>query len=163
MFDNVSLASKLRYRVPQIKLMMVHENFNQENLYRLRKTADVDLFLEPLRHATEEHFVSLHLNARQDIIGMHEVSHGSLVSSVVHPREVFKAAIAANSFSILVCHNHPSGAIVEPSDEDIDITYRLLRAGKMLCIPIVDHLILSPNQPVYSMRENMPEIWEITA
>ncbi|MBX9880062.1 MAG: hypothetical protein K2Y22_16510 [Candidatus Obscuribacterales bacterium] len=163
MASSFSLASRLQYAVPQIKLCMVHENFDQANLYRLRKISDVDLYLAPLRHATEEHFVSLHLNARQDIIGLHEVSHGSLVSSVVHPREVFKAAIAANSFSIIVCHNHPSGARVEPSDEDIEITYRLLKAGKTLCVPVIDHVILSPNQPLYSIRENMPEIWDFGA
>jgi DNA repair protein RadC len=154
-----SLASQLRYEIPKIKLCLVHEGQTPKNLFALRTAEDVQEFLEPLRFAAEESFVTLHLNAKHEVIGMHEVSHGTLASAIVHPREVFKAAVLANSYAIMVCHNHPSYAQVEPSAEDLDVTARLIWAGKMLQISVLDHLILSPNQDCYSIRANFPALW----
>ncbi len=155
-----SLSSKLSYRLPRIRLALVHEQMSPENLYPIKTPGDVEELLEPLRHVPEEHFVSLHLNAKNEVIGLHEVSHGTLASSLVHPREVFKAALVANSYAILVCHNHPSGSRVKPSPEDFDTTRQLLRAGRILGVNLIDHLIMSPNQNAYSLRENHPDIWK---
>jgi DNA repair protein RadC len=156
-----TLATKLRYGVPSIKLCLVHEGLQPEKLYAIQAPSDAEEYLQPLRHAPEEHFVSLHLNAKHEVIGVHEVSHGTLASSLVHPREVFKAALVSNSYALVVCHNHPSGSLVVPSSEDIDTTRQLIRAGKLLGINLIDHLIFSPNQRVYSIRENHAEIWKI--
>ncbi len=155
-----SLSSKLNYRLPRIRLALVHEQMTVETLYPIKTPGDVETLLEPLRHVPEEHFVSLHLNAKNEVIGLHEVSHGTLASSLVHPREVFKAALVANSYAILVCHNHPSGSRIKPSPEDMDTTRQLLRAGRILGVNVVDHLIMSPNQNAYSLREHHPEMWK---
>ncbi len=160
-----NLEAKLTYRIPRIKLALVKERpvKGREKRISIRTPEDVAEFLEPLQLASEEHFVSVHLNAKNEVIGLHEVSHGTLSSSLVHPREVFKAAIIANSFAIVVCHNHPSGASISPSKEDLDTTKQLLSAGRILGVSVIDHLIVGPvddGESVYSVRENHPLLWE---
>jgi RadC-like JAB domain len=132
----------VRYSVPQLKLYLVQENNGAQRLVTVRTPMDAARLLEPLRHAPEEHFVAIHLNAKHEVIGLHEVSHGTLSASLVHPREVFKAALVANSFAILVCHNHPSGSTLVPSSEDLATTKQLLQAGKVLGVAVIDHLIV---------------------
>jgi DNA repair protein RadC len=151
---------QLKYRLPRIELFLVHEEA-KERTVAIRTPKDAAQFLAPLKHAPEEHFISLHLNARNEVIGLHEVSHGTLSTSLVHPREVFKTALVANSFAIIVCHNHPSGAALSPSIEDMNTTRQLLDAGKILGINVIDHLILSPRkrEHVYSIREHHPQLW----
>ncbi len=89
-----------------------------------------------------EIFVTLMLDTRNNVIGIHQVSVGSLNSSPVHPRETFKAAILSNAASIILAHCHPSGGL-EPSKEDLAVTARLKQAGELLGVPVLDHLILS--------------------
>jgi DNA repair protein RadC len=81
------------------------------------------------------------LNARHRLIRVEDVLDGTLDSIVVHPREVFKAAIAANAFAIVLAHNHPSGDPT-PSEADIKVTRDLIRAGQLLKIEVLDHIIL---------------------
>jgi len=113
---------------------------------------------EALEHLTEiaqsdrEQFVSIHLDTRHNPLGMEVVSVGSLSASIVHPREVFKAAILNNASSMLLAHNHPSGDPT-PSRDDIEITKRLIRAGELMGIDILDHLIVAPVTKWLSMRE----------
>ena len=163
MISQRNLESQLNYRIPRLKLALVKEKSASGKRFSIRTPSDVAKFLEPLQRAPEEHFVSLHLNAKNEIIGLHEVSHGTLSSSLVHPREVFKAAIIANSYAIVVCHNHPSGSDITPSREDLDTTQQLLSAGKILGVSVIDHLIVGPaneGDNVYSLRENHPLLWE---
>lgn len=94
-----------------------------------------------MAQADREHFVVLHLNARHQIMAQERVSTGSATGVEVHPREVFKAAIANNSIALIVAHNHPSGEGT-PSRQDLDLTERLKKAGEMLGIPILDHVII---------------------
>jgi len=155
-----AIAGMLAYKIPRIKLALVHEGLTAGKLHYIHNPEDAEEFLQPLCHAPEEHFVSLHLNTRNEIIGLHEVSHGTLDASLVHPREIFKAALLANSHSIIVCHNHPSGAIVVPSKEDLLLTRQLIRASKLLNVGLLDHLIISPNQPVYSIRTHHSGLWK---
>lgn len=157
------LESRLSYQIPKIKLALVKERSRRKERVSIRAPHDVAKFLDPLKHASEEHFVSLHLNAKNEVIGLHEVSHGTLSSSLVHPREVFKAALLANSYAIVVCHNHPSGASITPSKEDIDTTKQLLQAGKILGVSVIDHLIVGPTHEedaVYSVREHHAALWD---
>ena len=158
------LESRLSYRIPKIKLALVKERSRRRDRVSIRAPRDVAKFLEPLQHAPEEHFVSLHLNAKNEVIGLHEVSHGTLSSSLVHPREVFKAALLANSYAIVICHNHPSGASISPSKEDLDTTKQLLQAGKILGVSVIDHLIVGPHseeeEAVYSVREHHAALWD---
>ena len=154
-----SLKSNMKYGVPQFKLALVAEGGKAKSLIPVKTPQDAVHFLAPLKLAPEEHFVALHLNTRHEVIGVHEVSHGTISASLVHPREVFKAAILSNAYAILVCHNHPSGSSVFPSREDLDTTKQLLKAGELLGINVVDHLIVSPTQVAYSLREHHPEMW----
>jgi|WetSurMetagenome_2_1015567.scaffolds.fasta_scaffold54611_2 DNA repair protein RadC len=91
--------------------------------------------------AQREHFLSLHLNSKNQLIQEVLISIGSLNTSVVHPREVFAAAVKDSSAALIFLHNHPSGD-PGPSREDRDCTIRLCRAGKILGIRILDHIIL---------------------
>jgi DNA repair protein RadC len=89
----------------------------------------------------EERFVVLCLDMKQRLLKQEEVFKGTLTSSLVHPREVFATAIRERAASILVAHNHPSGDPA-PSDEDLAITKRLEEAGRLIGIPLTDHLII---------------------
>ena len=89
----------------------------------------------------EEIFGILTLDTKNNVNGVLEVSRGSLNSSVVHPREVFKRALLQNASTIILVHNHPSGEC-EPSHEDIILTNRLDECGKILGVRILDHIIL---------------------
>jgi DNA repair protein RadC len=91
---------------------------------------------------TTERFVVLVLDARNAVTAEVELSRGTLTASLVHPREVFKEAVDARGASVIVVHNHPSGN-PEPSQEDLDITRQLAEAGKILGIPLHDHVIVA--------------------
>lgn len=98
----------------------------------------------------EEIFVMLVLDSKNNIVGSFEVSRGSLNSSIVHPREVFKRALLLNASSIVIAHNHPSGES-EPSHEDIVLTNRIDECGKLLGIKVIDHIITGDY--FYSFKE----------
>lgn len=99
------------------------------------------LFIEEMRYLKKEYFKVLLLNTKNEIIMIENISIGSLNSSVVHPREVFCTAIKKSACSIIAVHNHPSGNPM-PSQTDIDITKRLMEAGELLGIKVLDHLII---------------------
>lgn len=91
--------------------------------------------------AAEEYFYLLCTDSKGHIIGIHEVSHGELSSSIVHPREVYKRALINNASAVIFAHNHPSGD-TSPSHEDHVTTERLAEAGKILGINVLDHIIV---------------------
>lgn len=97
-----------------------------------------------IKEKAKEHFKLILLNTRNRIIGISTVSIGTLDSNLVHPREVFKEAIAHSAASVVLAHNHPSGD-PEPSEDDLIITKRLKEAGKILGIDVIDHIIISRN------------------
>ncbi len=97
-----------------------------------------------------EHFIVVLLNARHEVIARETVSVGSLNASIVHPREVFKPAIAQSAASVVLVHNHPSGD-PEPSEEDLSITRRLVQVGDLLGIGVLDHVIIA-RRGVVSLR-----------
>jgi DNA repair protein RadC len=114
---------------------------------------DVADFLMPrLRYAAKEQFVVILLNNKNKVIGTEVVSEGSLSSSIVHPREVYAPAILHHAAAIMVAHNHPSGD-PKPSIEDEEVTRQLLRSGKVLGIPMIDHVIIGDGN-YYSFLEN---------
>jgi DNA repair protein RadC len=94
-----------------------------------------------LKGKKKEHFLLLCLDTRNRLINYKPVSVGSLDTSVVHPREVFKEAIASSAASVIFAHNHPSGD-PEPSKEDIELTKRLAKAGEIMGIDVLDHIIV---------------------
>lgn len=108
-------------------------------------------------HNAEEHFVAFHLDAKNQIIGYHIVSHGTVSASLVHPREVFKAALLVNSHAVLVAHNHPAGSLT-PIPEDSEVTETLFKAGELMGVKVVDHIIVSSNG-LCSLRETRGYLW----
>jgi len=103
---------------------------------------DVWEAMSDIRASKKEHFVVFYLNARNQEIEREIISVGTVNASLVHPREVFEGAIKNNTTSIILAHNHPSGD-TEPSQDDIEITKKLVHAGKILDIRIVDHVIVT--------------------
>jgi DNA repair protein RadC len=97
-----------------------------------------------IKDKAKEHFKLILLNPRNKIIGISTISIGILNASLVHPREVFKDAITHSAASVVLAHNHPSGD-PEPSEDDITITKRLIEAGKILGIEVMDHIIIAKN------------------
>lgn len=115
-------------------------------------SVDVHRLVAPMiRDADREHFYVLLLSTKNHVLGLELVSVGSLSASIVHPREVFKPAIAASAAAIVVAHNHPSGD-PSPSAEDEEFTRRLARAGELLGIRVLDHLIVGA-EGYCSLRE----------
>ena len=113
---------------------------------------DVAHFAMPrYRFEQKEHFAVLLLNTKNHILSMPDISIGSLTASVVHPREVFEAAVRQAAASLILLHNHPSGDPT-PSKEDIAVTQRLVKAGKVMDIPVLDHIIIGDNRFV-SLKE----------
>lgn len=92
-------------------------------------------------HLDRERFVVLLLNTKNAVLATHTVSVGTLSSSLVHPREVFKPAVQASAAGLILAHNHPSGK-TEPSREDREVTKRIVEAGKTLGIEVIDHLVI---------------------
>jgi len=101
-----------------------------------------EIFIPILRDDNKEKFIVVCLSSANKIIKHETISIGNLNSSVVHPREVFKVAIDNSSASIILIHNHPSGN-PEPSNEDIRITKKIVETGKIMEIPVFDHLIIA--------------------
>ncbi|AHV97069.1 RadC family protein [Paenibacillus sabinae] len=111
-----------------------------------------ELLYSELSYLTKEHFICLFLNTKNRIIGQPEtISIGSLNSAIVHPREVFRAAIKRSSAALICAHNHPSDDPT-PSFEDIQLTKRLVDAGDILGISVLDHLIIG-GQDYVSLKE----------
>lgn len=100
-----------------------------------------DIFRQVLKNEDRELFTMLALDTKHRVIGINVVSQGTLNASIIHPREVFKAAMLLNASGIIICHNHPSGNIT-PSREDSRVTKKLVKAGEILDIPVLDHLIV---------------------
>ena len=99
-------------------------------------------FIRPhLGDKKKEHFVALLLDSRHQVIRLSPIAVGSLSASLVHPRELFKEAIAASAACVIIAHNHPSGDPA-PSEHDVTLTKRLVQAGKLLGIEVLDHLVI---------------------
>ena len=134
------------YVVPSYKVMLVRDSGESVKMAGkksvIKSPADMaDMFKSYLDGADREHFVIAMLDRKGNILGLNTVSIGTVSSSIVHPREVFKPAIVIGASSIILAHNHPSGDTA-PSKEDIDITRKLVEGGKILNIEILDHVIV---------------------
>jgi DNA repair protein RadC len=142
--------------IQKFSLRVVKENGGR---YDLDKTinnpiAARNLFIEvaELDKRSEEVFVMATIDVRNKVTGLFEVSTGTLNSSLVTPREVFKRAILQNAAGIVLGHNHPSGNI-DASSDDINITKKLVKSGKILGVNVVDHIIVGNEGNYSSMKE----------
>jgi DNA repair protein RadC len=113
--------------------------------------ADCAAMLADIKDLSKEHFIAIFLNARNQVICREEVSVGSLNASLVHPREVFAPAIGSTAASVVLGHNHPSQDVT-PSREDIELTRRMVQAGDIMGIEVIDHLIVG-GERFLSMKE----------
>ena len=113
--------------------------------------ADVLPEIRFIRDLNKEHFVAIFLNARNQVIKTDTISIGSLNASLVHPRELYAPAVGISAASVILAHNHPSGDVT-PSKEDISLTKRMVQAGQIMGIEVVDHLIVASDK-FLSMKE----------
>lgn len=127
-------------------------NMKDEDRYVIRSPEDGSKFLmNEMRFLSQEHFVCLYLNTKNQVLHKQTIFIGSLNASIVHPREIFKEAFRRSAASIICAHNHPSGDPT-PSREDIEVTKRLGECGKIIGIELLDHLIIGENKFV-SLKE----------
>jgi DNA repair protein RadC len=121
----------------------------------IKSAVDVARLMGPEMQALDrEHFKILLLNTKNQVIQVQTVSVGSLNASIVHPRECFRPAIAAQANAIILVHNHPSGD-VEPSKEDENLTRRLISAGEIVGIKVLDHVIIAGNRHLSLMEKGV--------
>ena len=138
---------------PVFGVRLVRENLDGSSERREMDGPDevAKVFAEHLQHADREHFVVMLLCTQNRLIGVNTVSVGTLNAALVSPREVFKAAILANAASVIVGHNHPSGD-PQPSPEDVQVTEVLRRAGELLDIPVLDHVVVGDGGRYASLK-----------
>ncbi len=144
-------------RITKYKLELVKESSKvYEVESKVSSPSGVRDYLEQifkLSIQAEEVVVILVLDIKNNVIGAFEVSRGSLNTSMVHPREVFKRALLLNGASIILAHNHPSGDVT-PSKEDISITKRLVDGGKLLGVELLDHVIVGEDGDFMSFKQD---------
>lgn len=142
------------YFLPVYKVQLVRDGSQRSNLKNISNPSDVkDILNVFLASADRENFVVIMLNTKNRIIGINTVAMGMLSSCPIHPREVFKPVILANAASIILGHNHPSGE-PSPSQDDLNSTNQLRAAGKLLGIPVIDHIIIGDEGRFYSFKEH---------
>lgn len=137
--------------IDRINVQLVRENIPELGIKMHNNITAMEVAAAYLQNKDREYFIIFLLNTIGRITAIHEVSIGTVNTSVVHPREVFKAAILANANSIILAHNHPTGEVV-PSVTDIKTTQQLVDAGKLLGISVLDHIIVGNNK-CYSFHE----------
>lgn len=127
----------------------------------IKNSKDVFNICKDMKFLKKEHFVILMLDTKNQLIKKEVVSIGTLNLAIIHPREIFKEAIKESANSIILVHNHPSGNS-EPSDADIDITNKLIKAGELLDIRVLDHVIIGNKYYSFSdiaKEHNQSLIW----
>lgn len=117
----------------------------------------VNLLMDEMRYLCKEYFKIAILDTKNQILAIENISIGTLNASIVHPRDVFKIAIKRNANSIILIHNHPSGD-PNPSNEDISITNRLIDAGNLIGIKVLDHIIIGDNKYISFKEKNL--VWD---
>ncbi|WMT20060.1 RadC family protein [Parageobacillus toebii] len=139
-------------RINIVSLKLVKES---SILYQKRSVCSpqdgYELLKQFLDDKDREHFIVVSLDTKNQPVSINICHIGSLNASIVHPREVMKSAILSNAASIIVGHNHPSGK-AEPSREDIEVTKRLVEAGKIIGIEVLDHIIVG-DETFTSLKE----------
>ena len=132
------------------------EGYSQTGDSPIVKTPeDVNVLMQArLRRKKKEYFLALLLDTRNQLIKVSEISVGSLDTSIVHPREVFKEAISGSAAAVIFVHNHPSGDATA-SEDDINLTKRLAEAGELVGIEVLDHIIIGDRKFLSLKREGL--------
>jgi DNA repair protein RadC len=139
--------------IPIYRVTLVREGKMPTYESRIRSSANAySVLQEFLADTDREHFVILMLDQKNQVIGINTVSVGSLTASIVHPREVYKPLILSNAAAVILGHNHPS-TDCQPSKEDRAITTRLVEAGRLLGISVLDHIIIGGEGKYFSFAD----------
>lgn len=142
----------MKYNISTIKLSLIRDSVPLGNVQNPTDAAEIAQLY--IGDADREHLIVLLLDVKHNVTGLHTVSIGHLSAALIHPREVFKAAILGNAAAIIVAHNHPSGNL-SPSEADKATTERLVKAGELLDIPVLDHIVVgAATADRFSFREN---------
>ncbi len=147
----VGLAKGIQVKAALELGSRIASSFRQDSLTITSPKDVADMLMEQMRFYQKEYFKVLLLNTKNQVIASEIVSIGSLNTSIVHPREIFNIAIKRGCASIILAHNHPSGDPT-PSKEDMEVTSRLVEAGEIIGIKVLDHLIIGEGR-YYSFRE----------
>jgi DNA repair protein RadC len=139
-----------KYKGIMCRVYLVRENPDGGIISISDSSAAYELAKEELVNSDRERFLSIMLTIKNHLIGVETVAIGSIHASIITARDVFKSAILSNAVSVILCHNHPSG-VLNPSDNDIELTKHLIEAGELLGIKVLDHLIIS-DQGYRSLR-----------
>lgn len=116
------------------------------------KAKNIIASLQDIATAPQEHLICFTLNSAHEVITRHQIFVGTLVSVPSHPREIFAPAIVDRAAAIIIAHNHPSGG-VEPSNDDITTTQMLHNVGRIVGIPLIDHIIVGGNKEHFSFSQ----------
>jgi len=141
--------------IPRYSIRLVKESeifYEHKRINGAKMVYDL-LYTIGLHEKAGEEFHSFYVNTKNEIIGMEMISKGTLNASLVHPREVFKGALLANANALILAHNHPSGD-VEPSSADKQVTQRLVDAGMLLDVKILDHVVIGSKGGYFSFSES---------
>lgn len=133
-----------------LKQLLVAEKENPTK--KISRPDDVVPMLMKYANKKEENFYAVLLNSCYEVISVQHITKGLVNRTMVHPREVFREAIKKNAVAVVIAHNHPSGNLVA-SSEDSEITSRMVEAGKIIGISVLDHIIVSKNG-FYSFLES---------
>ncbi|MEW6545091.1 MAG: JAB domain-containing protein [Nitrospirota bacterium] len=149
------------YQIPQYQLRLVRDPSVDDTTIAERVKTSEDFHRLMAGHFSgldREHMKIVAINAKNEIIGMHTVAIGTLTRSLVHPREVWKAALLMNPAGIILAHNHPSGDPT-PSKEDLALTARMVACGQLLGVQIMDHIVFV-ERGYWSMADHgqLPEL-----
>ena len=151
----------MKKKVSLVRVQTVKERTYTYDFRKVNSPQSAKALFEKLEffvNSDREMFLVASLNTKNEPTQIEVISVGSLNASIVHPREVFKSAIISNAASIICAHNHPSGDLT-PSKEDIEVTKRLVEAGKLLGIDVLDHIIMNDEGEYKSIREHNPNIF----
>ena len=118
--------------------------YHEDNSIIINSPEDAVKVVSFLKNKKREYLVAIYLTARKQLITTKTISIGTLTANLIHPRELFKPALEHNAASVIIAHNHPSGD-QKPSTEDINVTKQLKKAGKILGIDLIDHIIITKN------------------
>ena len=133
---------------------MTFKTLNTRRIHTSSPNAVAEFLISELGDKCSEHFVVLMVNNKNMIVKMDVISIGTVAEAIVHPREVFRSAVKPLASGIIIAHNHPSG-VIAPSKQDIETTKRIYEAGKIMGIPLMDHIIVGfDTHEFYSMKEN---------
>jgi len=123
----------------------------KKNIISITNPNDIFYFLQKYAKSRQEQFLVITLCSFHRVIGIHIATIGLINKTIIHSREIFYHAIKDNAYAIVLAHNHPSGSLL-PSPKDIELTFDIINAGKILGFPVVDHIIFN-KKTFISLRE----------